>query len=161
MIDPKTSLGDHTVVQFANCQQDSSADPVLLTAGATEDGVKITGETVNRRDAMSCVLSIGGKAKLSSTKTISFAVEYQTSPDNSTWATAVAMQAATVAATYIAGTEEFEVDLPLSLKGKDKFIRFNVTPTMSHTSTDIAVWAAICHLGGFNTLPATVATETS
>jgi len=158
-MDPKTSLGDHTVVQFANCQQSAAGDPVLLTAGATEDGVEVTGEAINRRDAMSCVLSITGKAKLASGKTIAFGVKYQTSPDNSTWATAVVLQASTVAAIYIAGVEEFEVDLPLSLKGKDKFIRFNITPDMSNTTTDIAVWSAACHLGGFNTLPAAVATE--
>lgn len=159
MIDPKTSLGDHTVVQFASCQQASGGDPVLLTAGATEDGVEIPGEAINRRDAMSCVLAIVGKAVLGSTETISFAVDYQESPDNSAWDTAVELQAATVAATYIAGTEEFEVDLPLSLKGKKKFIRFNITPTMSAGSADIAVWGAACHLGGYNTLPAAVATE--
>lgn len=161
MIDPKTSLGDHIVTQFACCQESAAGDPVLLTAGATEDGVEVQGETVNRRDAMSCVLSITGEAKLSSGKTISFGVKYQESADNSTWDTAVVLQASTVAATYIAGVEEFEVELPLSLKGKKKFIRFNITPVMSHTSTDIAVWSADCILGGFNTLPAAVATETS
>lgn len=163
MLDPKTDLGSHTVAAFANCQQDSSGDPKLLTAAATEDGVEVTGGSINRRDAMSCVLSIAGKAKLTEAKTISFGVKYQVSADNTNWDTAVVMQAATVAATGGTGgsTEQFVVDLPLKLKGLKRWIRFNITPDMSAAGTDICVWGATCHLAGFNTLPATQATETS
>jgi hypothetical protein len=154
---PKTSLGDHTVVVAANSQQDASGDPVILTAGATEDNVEVEGESINRRQAMSCVLAIAGKAKLAATKTISFGVKYQLSADNSTWDTAVVMQAATVAATGGGGgtTEDISVELNLSLKGKKKYIRFNITPDMSATATDTAVWAATCSLAGFTVLPGT------
>lgn len=163
MMDPKTDLGSLMAAAFANCQQDSSGDPVLLTAGATEDGVEVEGESINRRDAMSGVLTISGKAKLAATKTISFGVKYQLSADNSAWDTAVVVQAATVAATGGGGgtTEKFSVKLPLFLKGKKRWIRFNVTPTMSASGTDIAVWGSGFNLGGYPQLPATQATETS
>ncbi len=160
MLKPKTDLGAHGVAVFANCQQDASGDPVLLTAGAAEDGVKVTGGTINRRQAMSCVLGIVGKAKLTATETLSFAVEYQDSADGSTWNTAVVMQASTVAATGGGGgtTEEFAVDLPLKLKGLEQYIRFNVTPAMSAGATDTAVWGAAADLAGYTVLPATQAT---
>jgi hypothetical protein len=155
------SLGDHTVVVLANSQRDASADPIILTAGATEDGVKINGDSIIRRDFMSCVVGIVGQAKLAQDKTISFAVEYQDSTDGSTWNTAVAMQTSTVAATGGTGgsTEGFKVDLPLNLYGLEKYIRFNVTPAMSATGTDTAVWAASCTLGGANQLPAAIRTS--
>jgi len=161
MLHPRTDAGAHAVPVLANWQQDASGDPVILTAGATEDGVKIDGETINRRDALSCVLSIVGKAVLQATETISFAAEYQESDDGSTWDTAVALQASTVAATGDTGgsTEGFAVELPLMLKPLKKYVRFNITPAMSASGTDTAVWAAACDLMGFDVLPAAQATS--
>jgi hypothetical protein len=130
-------------------------------AGGAGDATKVTGTTINRKGAMSCTLVITGTATLQATKTQSFAVEYQTSTDGSTWATAVAMQASTVAATGDTGgsTETYAVELDLLLKGKPKYIRFNVTPDLDAADTDTAVWSAACVLGGYDTIPASQASS--
>lgn len=160
-VTPRTDIGAQVVAVQANAQATAAGAAIALVAGATEDGVKVTGTSINRRDSLSCVLSIMGLASLADTETLSLAVEYQQSADGSTWDTAVAMQASTVAATGSTGgtNETFAVELPLLLKGKKKYIRFNVTPAMSAATTDIAVWSASAILAGYDVLPATQATS--
>lgn len=158
MLLPKTDLGGHVVVKAACSQVDASGDTIILTAGATEDGVKIEGETIDRLYFDSCIFSLGAVATLADTKTLAFAVEYQTSADGSTWDTAVALQASTVLITATSATT-FHGSLKLALKlGQDntmkRYIRFNVTPDLSATGTDTAIWSATCVLAGDDRLPA-------
>lgn len=125
------------------------------TAGGSGDNTKVTGQTINRQDYLSGVLVIAFKAALSEGKTVSFAVEVQESSDGSSWDTAVVLQAATVAATGGAGgsTEYGTVEINENLKGRKKYVRYNITPDLSATSTDTLTWGAAFVLGGASKLP--------
>jgi hypothetical protein len=147
---PLTDVGAHVKQQYANGQETAAGVAVVLTAGATEDGVKVTGQSIDRKGFDSVSLATTVKASLAATETIALAVEYQTSSDNSTWATAVAMQASTVLLTGGGGgtDEEGCLELNLNLSTLPRYIRFNVTPTMSAGATDTAVWTSTATLGG-------------
>jgi hypothetical protein len=126
-----------------------------LTAAGTGDNTAVTGATIDRRGYGSAHLVIQYKTTLTDTKTLAFAVEYQESDDGSTWDTATALQASTVALTGSSSTNalgkvEFDVDLSL----KKRYIRFNYTPDLNNSGTDTAVTSATCVLGGATTKPA-------
>lgn len=126
------------------------------TAGGTGDGTKVTGQTIDRSGYSSGVVQIAYKAALAETKTISFAVEVQESEDGSTWDTAVVLQAATVAATGGTGgsTAYGVVEIDEDLRGRKRYVRYNVTPDLNATSTDTLTWGGAFVLGGAATIPA-------
>ena len=157
MIQPSTDLESGVQALYASCQQDSSGDPIILTAAATEDGVEVTGSAIDRQGYDSCVLAITALAKLAATKLLSLGVKYQDSADNSTWNAAVVMQASTTLLTGGGGgtTEEGEVELGLNLRGLERYVRFNITPDLDATGTDTAIWSAVCVLGGKEATPVT------
>lgn len=152
---PLRDVGNQVKSVLANFSQDSSGDPKIIVAAATEDNVKGTGETINRAAtrtlAQSVSLVISYQAVLAATKTISFAVERQDSADGSTWNTAVVVQAATVAATGGGGgtTEKGVVEIDESLDDHDQYVRYNVTPDLSATATDTCQFTVTAVLGGF------------
>ena len=154
MIYPSQDVTGNVVGKFA-CASENSGAPSLVTAGGTGDGVEVEGETLDRMTgtalADSCVLEIGFLAALADTESVSFAVDYQESDDGSTWDTAVELQASTAAATSSGGTNEFGVvDLGLNLRGLKRYVRFNVTCTMSAGATDTALFAAVAVFGGYD-----------
>lgn len=128
----------------------------ILAAG-TGDNTAVTGATIDRfvsvaqgngDTALNAInsgkLVITAKATLTSSQTLSLAVEYQTSTDGSTWATAVSLRS-TSALLSATGSTQLEYDL--NLKSLPRYIRFNYTPDLSAGSTDTAVIAAT-FLGG-------------
>jgi len=125
------------------------------TAGGSGDDTKVTGQTINRQGYLSGVLVIAFKATLAESKTVSFAVEVQESADGSSWDTAEVLQEATVAATGGAGgsTVYDTVEINENLKGRKKYVRYNITPDLSATDTDTLEWGAAAILGGASTLP--------
>lgn len=149
---PSTDLEKGVNAVLAGYAQDSSADPLITVAGATEDNVKVTGETIDRMGYDSAVFVLTGSTVLTAAKTCSVAVEYQDSADGSTWNTAVALQASTVLATG-AGTKDLLLELALNLRPLLRYVRFNVTLDLSNTSTDTAEWTAAAILGGKESLP--------
>jgi len=120
------------------------------TAASTGDATKVTGQTIDRKDFLSGVLMIAFKAALTEDKTISFAVEIEESADGSNFDTAVALQTATVAATggSSGSTEYGVVEIDENLKGRKRYVRYNITPDLSHSGTDTLTWAAALVLGG-------------
>ena len=139
----------------ANSSADSAA-PVLILAGGTGDGVKITGETVDTQGYSSVAVVTGYLAALADTKTLSFAHELQESSDDSTWDTAEVVEAATVYGTGTTGgtNERGKAEFAIDMKLRKRYIRFNVTPDMSATGTDTATFHTIAVMGGANVLPA-------
>lgn len=128
------------------------------TAAGTGDATKVTGQSIDVMTYKSGSLFIAGKAALAEDKTLTYAVEYQLSDDNTNWDTAVAIQAATLAATGdTGGTTEYPVvklDVDLVAYGK-RYVRFNITPDLSASGTDTLTWAAVFVAGGGQNLPAT------
>lgn len=138
-----------------------TGDLYNLVAGDAKDGVKQTGDTVDRYDsnsrnaAQSLKLGVAWLATLAAAKTISITIEYQDSSDASTWNTAVAVQEVTVVGTGESGgsTETGIIEWDKDLSALDRYIRFNLTVTMSAAATDVANVAAIVTLGGFSENP--------
>jgi hypothetical protein len=157
MLFPLQDTAGNVVNKDANSSINSGA-PSLVTAGGTGDGTKVTGQSLDRRVgtayANSCALATGWVAALTDTKTISFTVEYQDSADQSTWNTAVAVQAITVAQTATATTNyRGVVENLLDLTSLERYVRFNVTCTLSNTATDTASFHSIATFGGYDQTP--------
>lgn len=123
-------------------------------AAGTGDATKVTGATVDRLGYGSAKLVVAYKTSLTAAKTLSFAVEYEESDDGSSWSSAVAIQASTVAETGALTDEVDELTFDLDLAARKRYVRYNVTPDLSHTSTDTVVFAATVVLGGARSLPA-------
>lgn len=124
------------------------------TAGGTGDNTAVTGASIDRMGYNSGKLAIGYRTSVTAAKTLSFAVEYQESSDNSTWGTAVALQAATTAETGALTNKVNQITFDVDLSNKKRYIRFNFTPDLSNTLTDTVDCAAIFVMGGADTLPA-------
>jgi hypothetical protein len=120
------------------------------TAGGTGDNSAVTGVGIDRRDFLSAEVVVGWTAVLGEAETLSLAVEYQESSDNSSFDTAVALQASAVVDTGTTGgsTEKSQARFSLNLIGKKRYIRINFTPNLSRANTDVAVCAATLVLGG-------------
>jgi hypothetical protein len=124
-------------------------------AAGTGDLTAVTGATIDRLGFQSCIVTFAYLTTLTAAKTLSIASEYQESADGSSWDTAVALQASTAvktgAVTAFVGTTSHK----LNLAGKKRYIRFNFTPDLSHTSADTVVIAATAVLGGASVKPTT------
>ncbi len=155
---PLNSLGQYIAAKDANASEDSSV-PVLILAAGTGDGVKVTGQTVDRKTsdgglAHSMVLATGWFVDLTDTKSLAFAVELQESANDSDWDAAEVVQASTVvqlATATIAyrGVLENAIDL----MDRKRYIRFNITPELSAGSADEATYHSVAILGGFDITP--------
>jgi hypothetical protein len=156
MLNPGTDLGNQVESFWACGSQDATASgvPETVTAGGTNDGVKMTGKSIDLDGFLSGALVTNVSSQLTSTKTVSLTIEYQTSSDNSTWATAVEVLAVTVIDTGSA-TTEFQTPNKQVIKTVNlpQYIRFNVTLTLSHTSTDVAHFESNFIAGGAQKTP--------
>lgn len=125
-----------------------------LTAAGTGDATEVTGQTINRDGYDSGVVCIAWKATLADTKTISFAVTVQESADGTTWDTAVAIQAATIAKTATSATTFYGVvEINENLAPRKLYVRYNITPDLNASGTDVATWGAMFIRGGSRRLP--------
>lgn len=126
---------------------------VDATAAGAGDATKITGDAIDRLAAggpfESAVVHINWRTSLTAAKTLSLALEVQESADNSNWDTAVALFAATVVATgeqtALDGVTEYD---DVDFYTRKRYVRYNVTPDLSHTATDTAIVAYGAVLGG-------------
>lgn len=126
------------------------------TAAGTGDNTAVTGATINRMVAgtegdqlNSGKLILSYKTTLTDTKTLSYAIAYQESADGSSWDTAVALQASTVALTGASSTDALgTVEYNVNLHDKKQYIRFNFTPDLSHSGTDVAISSLVFVAGG-------------
>lgn len=170
MLKSPMDLGSHIVCKRVNSSQTSGGVPIQTIAGATEDTVKVTGDTIDRYQsgalADSMVLCIMALATLANDKSLKFAVEYQESANDSDWDTAIVVKASAVLLTGDGVSTEFEgqVEYALNLRGNSstatasqplgkRYIRFNITPDLTASTTDVASWDAVAVLGGFEQLP--------
>ncbi len=129
-------------------------------AAGSGDATAVTGSTVDRKGFGSAKLSLGYSTTLTEAATLTFAVEYQESDDDSSWDTAVVIQAATLQETGGSGgsTNKGCWTYDIDLTGMKRYVRFNFTPNLSAGSTDVAKGALVCNLGGAAELPATANT---
>lgn len=149
MIHPKTDLDGH--VGEAHCSaSNNSGAASLITAAGTGDNTKVTGATIDRKKTDSCVLHINYLATLQAAETISFTVELQHDDDSAMGSpTTVALYAKTAVATG-AGNKSgvLKVNVP-NWHLYDRYVRFNVTPDLSASGTDTALFTACAVIGGY------------
>ena len=129
-----------------------------VTAAGAGDHTAVTGVSIDRRGYESVALIIAYLTTLTAAKTLKFAVEYQEADDNGAgapgaWGTATSLQAATTAETGAQTAAVDEIRFNVDLSGKKRWIRFNFTPDLSHTDTDIADCFAVAVLGGAVEVP--------
>jgi hypothetical protein len=105
--------------------------------------------------ADSMVVATGFRAALSQDETLSLTIELQESADGAAWDTAEAVIGATVVATGgTGGSNETGANTQnITLRSRKRYIRFNITPTMSAGATDTALFASVGVLGGYEQLP--------
>jgi hypothetical protein len=119
------------------------------TAASTGDNTKVTGDSIIKSGYDACLLSILGTLTVADTETLSFAVEIQDSADGASWNTATSLKSATVVHTSSGGDtdQSFTVPLEVDVSDYDEYIRFNITPDLSASSTDTVNWGALAILG--------------
>lgn len=150
-IAPATNIGGIVAAHNAGVSQDAAGAPSIVTAGGALDGAAVTGPTIDRQDALSAVLAIAARATLGNTETLTFQVDIQDSADGTAWGAVTTVGAAAVLlddAGAGGGDYEGEREVDLDLSAYRRYIRFQITPTMSAAGVDVANWAALCVLGG-------------
>ena len=148
-------LGAYCTTFYASASQTAAGAPTTVVAGGTPDGTKVTGDTIDTAGLYaSGIFQISYLTALASAETLSFAIEYQESDDNSSWDTAVAIQASTVCATG-SGNVGGVVQSDITLYDKKRYIRFNITPALSASSSDTAGYGAVLTAGGADYVPQT------
>lgn len=134
-----------------------------LVAAGTGDNTEVTGQTIDRYGASgvqrynSAVVSMAFHAVLTDTKTLAIGLKIQESNDGSNWDTAEVLYASTVVATAANPALEFTgtKQTGVNLAGRKRYVRFNHTPDLNASGTDVAEVVGTCTLGGGHTLPAT------
>lgn len=132
-----------------------------FTAGAAGDNTEVTGETIDRNNAMSATFVVNAKAVLAANETLTVKATLQ-HYINDAWADMDADQQPGGAANSTiftltgpggGGTVQgsAEIDVDLSRNGDD--IRIQVLPDLSRANTDTATVAAVCVLGGLVMAP--------
>lgn len=127
-----------------------------ITAGAGNDGVKLTGETIDTLELgnpQTCVFEVIVTAALAATKGVTVVADVEHSDNGSSWtkivdAEAVYSVTAEEAAT-ITGVGRIGVDLQMA----KRYIRLRPTVDLSNTGTDTAISAAVCIFAGLDTVP--------
>jgi len=151
----KTDIKSQVLAVVANNSENAGA-PSLITAAGTGDATKVTGQSIDllgKTSGGSGILVVSGVAALTAAKTLSIAVELQESSDNSSWDTAEVVEAATVVASAT-GNNQFVRSYGILLKSRKRYIRFNVTPDLSHSGTDTATFSSCLVIAGDDVLPA-------
>jgi len=150
-MDPRTNnIGAYLEPEIANGEH-------TIVAGASLDGVKVTGETIDRIDFNSLVLETLWVTTLAITQTFSITIGEQQSDDDSDWDTETVVQAVTVAATGLVSagaTYKGLIEDDINLTAKKRYVRYNITPTLSASGTDTAAFLASVIKGGAVSKPA-------
>lgn len=130
-----------------------------VAAGAG-DATEVDGSAIDRLTlgalALSAKLVVVCQATLESGGTLSFIGNIQDSPTGTDqWSDFGTALASTVALTGGPGITEEEgtVELNINLSGAKQFVRSQVTPDLSATSTDTAEFSGVMVFGGADELP--------
>ena len=150
-----TDIGAVLTGIYGGATNNAGAPLVIIAAGAG-DNTAVTGDGIDISDYKSCKMHLVWLTALADTETLSLAAEYQESDDDSSFDTAVALQASTVVHTASGAGNYFGVtSFDLNFRNQKtfkKYIRFNFTPDLSASATDTAMVMCLVELGGKNVL---------
>lgn len=131
--------------------------PNVVTAGGAGDGTEQDGAWVNREGQLSGKLVVSYSTTLAEGETLTLAANLQddTAGDGAAAADFGDAYAAAVVATGGTGgsTETGTIEIDVDLSGADAYVRCQVTPTLSATTTDTAAIAGTFVLGGSQETP--------
>ena len=150
---------DGIVTEHDACSSENAGAPSVITAAGALDNVKVTGQAINRLAAPgnmadSAVIATHFLAGLADTETVSLAHEIQESDDASSWDAAEVIEALTVKGTASGAEDLRGVDKhALTLRGRKKFFRINVTLDLSAAGVDLASFATVVTQGGYDQHP--------
>lgn len=129
---------------------------VTVTAGGGADGVEADGLTIDRQglsDQFSSIdFLVGGSGSLASTETATVSMTIQDSADGSTWADVVS-DTTVATATDATNGERAAGHLGVDLTKCRRYVRCQVTVTMSASVTDTFAYGVIAALAGARDLP--------
>jgi hypothetical protein len=125
-----------------------------LTAAGSGDNTEITGNSIDLMGYTSLEIVTHYTTTLTAEKTLSLLTKYETSANGSDWNTAVTLQASTVVRTGATTAVDGVHALSLVTAGLPRYIRFKVTPDLSHSGTDTATVTGVVVLGGAQVVPA-------
>lgn len=145
----------------------ASLDPKLalaanVVAGGGADGVEANGYVIDREDAHSAAVVLGGQATLGASETAQFqlTIQHGDESDGSDMADApAAVQPGGAAASVVltltdaVANERGEYKLDLDFSLLKRYVRVQVEVTMSAGTTDTVAYAAFLVLGGLVVAP--------
>ena len=114
------------------------------TAGGSGDATEVDGATFDRGSygmPESALLYIQYITNLTAAKTLAFTVTFQESDDDSTWAdvTVSDLASAITVKTGAASNSEDFWTCKVNLQNRKRYVRMQVKPDLSNTSTDTAI----------------------
>ncbi len=131
--------------------------PNVVTAGAAGDGTEQDGAWIDRDDRNSVTVVVPYSATLAQGATLILAANIQdaTASDGTGASDFGDAYAAAVVATGDTGgsTETGEIELNIDLGPANRYIRVQVTPTLSAADTDTVALAGVAVLSGARTYP--------
>lgn len=135
------------------------ADIISVTAGGGADGAESDGDWIDVQDYESAKLLVPYEATLADGETLSLAANFQTADDDTgtnaeDYGDAMSNQVVATGPSG-GGTVSGVAELDVNLDGARLFLRSQITPTMSASSTDTATVGAALVRGGANTQPQT------
>jgi hypothetical protein len=125
-----------------------------LTAAGSGDNTEITGNSIDLLGYTSLEIVTHYTTTLTASQTLSLLTKYETSSNGSDWNTAVTLQASTVVKTGAVTAGDGVHALSLVTGHLPRYIRFKVTPDLSHSGTDTASVCGVAILGGAQVIPA-------
>ncbi len=121
-----------------------------LVDGDGDDGVLVNGSTFDRMppgeqgyDSMLAVVC--GGTIMDAAEVLTIALELQESDDDISWDVAEPIYAVKTVATGSDGAAvvDFQTSDAVNLRGRKRYVRINVTPTLDNAA-DLAHWGACC-----------------
>jgi hypothetical protein len=136
----------------------TATKPTKLGAATGGSGVQIVGETIDRLASklpLSARLAILVRTTLASGQTLSIAPVVETKEEV---ADSYAQYGDNVAAQVVTANDDgseivTELHVDVDLAGAKQYVRFSLTPTLTHSGSDVAYVGAAAVLGGFSEQP--------
>lgn len=152
MVGKVTDIGSHlkTVISHVNGP--------IVAAGAG-DAVEVNGATIDRKGFNSCVCLLPHEAALTASQTLTVAVQLQHGDESDASDMADLGAAYDVTSATLSASGEGLLSFNLDLSGVKRYFRLQVTPDLSHSSTDTAEVSSVVVLGGAEDLPAAESTR--
>jgi hypothetical protein len=130
-------LGDQVDVKVITIDNDA-------TAASTGDATEVDGAETDLLGYSCGKIVISYVTTLTADKTLSFGVQ-KSDCDTSggSYSADAVIQASTVAETGALTAEEGVVEIDVDLSGYQRYVKFKITPDLSHTSADTVTWSAV------------------